>query len=230
MKKSHYKFTAFIIFLLPAAALIISYLGLGERSEPALMNAAINSTISDVNNIVMNVYLNFRLFDTVFEAMLLIICVMGVLQFSSFNDAENTHIIPVKKQGHNFSNLMTDGVKLLYPFVLLVGVYIILSGLDSPGGGFQGGAIIAAIAMSYHFSTRKQMITVNKAATAEKAMFFLFLLLSTLFFILKDMGEMYRAYLIILNIIIGIKVFCGFVMIYMLFMQKSDGSEERQWK
>lgn len=212
-----YKLTASIFFILICTALFLPYFSLGERSEPLLMTETIN-TIRQIDNIVMSVYLDYRLFDTVFEAMLLIICVMGVLQFSSFNSAENKFLAHRRQKSHNFSSLMTDGLNVLYPFIMLFGVYIILSGLDSPGGGFQGGAVIAAIVMSFHLSTKKNLISLKRAETVEKIMFMLFILLASLFLTMGNMPQFYRAYLVIFNIIIAVKVFCGFIVIYMQFM------------
>jgi multicomponent Na+:H+ antiporter subunit B len=40
--------------------------------------------------------------------------------------------------------VLRAGADLLFPFLVTVGLYIILHGHLSPGGGFQGGAIIAA--------------------------------------------------------------------------------------
>ena len=34
--------------------------------------------------------------------------------------------------------------RLMTPFMLMFGAYVVVQGHDSPGGGFQGGVIIAA--------------------------------------------------------------------------------------
>jgi energy-converting hydrogenase B subunit I len=41
------------------------------------------------------------------------------------------------------SKLVRTGSDLLFPFVLIFGFYIILHGHLTPGGGFQGGAVVA---------------------------------------------------------------------------------------
>ena len=43
----------------------------------------------------------------------------------------------------NMSNLVRTGAGLLMPFVLVFGFYIVIHGHLTPGGGFQGGAVIA---------------------------------------------------------------------------------------
>jgi multicomponent Na+:H+ antiporter subunit B len=41
------------------------------------------------------------------------------------------------------SKLVRIGADLIYPFALIFGLYIILHGHLTPGGGFQGGAVVA---------------------------------------------------------------------------------------
>lgn len=217
----NYKINSIIMILLMAFALFVSYFSLGERQIPLLFETSLASEIEGVQNFVMNIYLRYRLFDTLFEAMLLLVCVMGVLQFSSLNAKENNFIEKNRSQLKNFSELMSEGLKTVYPLVFLFGIYIIIFGLNSPGGGFQGGAIVAAIIMSLHLSTGKSIMTVENAIKLEKVMFILLLIISSIFFILGfPHGKLYIYFLIIINVIIGIKVFCGFVIIYLHFMHK----------
>jgi multicomponent Na+:H+ antiporter subunit B len=42
------------------------------------------------------------------------------------------------------SEILDAACRMLIPFILLFAVYVIAHGHDSPGGGFQGGAILAA--------------------------------------------------------------------------------------
>jgi len=43
--------------------------------------------------------------------------------------------------------LLTTGSRLLVPLILLLGAYVFVNGHLTPGGGFQGGAIIASAAL-----------------------------------------------------------------------------------
>ena len=219
-----YKLAALLVSLVFGCALFVGYFSLGERHTPALFIDILNNNLvyTGVENIVMTVYLNYRLFDTIFEAMLLLICVMGVLQFSELSPKENNFIEQIrktKKEAH-FSPLMKDSLRGIYPFVFLFGVYIIISGINTPGGGFQGGAIIAAIIMSLHLSTGRSIITVEKAIVLEKIMFIFMLILATSFLIWGNGFSpfWYRTYLVFINLIIGVKVFSGFVILYLQFM------------
>ncbi|MFP4631945.1 MAG: MnhB domain-containing protein [Halobacteriales archaeon] len=42
------------------------------------------------------------------------------------------------------SPVVTTTTRVVVPFALTYGVYVVLHGADSPGGGFQGGAIAAS--------------------------------------------------------------------------------------
>ncbi|PON17005.1 sodium:proton antiporter [Candidatus Entotheonella serta] len=42
------------------------------------------------------------------------------------------------------SSILDAACRLPVPFILLFAVYVVIHGHDSPGGGFQGGAILAA--------------------------------------------------------------------------------------
>jgi multicomponent Na+:H+ antiporter subunit B len=45
------------------------------------------------------------------------------------------------------SSILDAACRLPVPFIILFAVYVVIHGHDSPGGGFQGGAILAATIM-----------------------------------------------------------------------------------
>ena len=56
------------------------------------------------------------------------------------------------------SLILKTGCKLLFPFILLLGIYIFIHGHLTPGGGFQGGAIIASgFLLNYLGCSRKRI-------------------------------------------------------------------------
>jgi multicomponent Na+:H+ antiporter subunit B len=121
--------------------------------------------------------------------------------------------------------------RLLYPVMLLFGLYIILNGHLSPGGGFQGGAIIAtAILILYYIDISKE-IDVHTIITIEKILFLLLVFISFISFFTRgelmtnfiplDGGiEIKQIYLYILNIIIGAKVALGLVAVFTSFLKE----------
>ena len=56
-----------------------------------------------------------------------------------------------------FENIIVDLVcRTMIPFILLFGFYVVAHGHSSPGGGFQGGAILAASVMLLRLSMGKE--------------------------------------------------------------------------
>ena len=105
-------------------------------------------------NIVTGMILDYRAFDTLGESSVLFTAAMVVLfllrkdkdsaQYSQLAQSmeENPH-------SDTFYEPKSDAILqktafILVPVVLLLGVYVVLNGHLSPGGGFSGGAIMGA--------------------------------------------------------------------------------------
>lgn len=50
------------------------------------------------------------------------------------------------------SEVIMSAVRVVVPFVLTFGLYITFHGADSPGGGFQGGALVGAVVLMLAFA------------------------------------------------------------------------------
>ncbi len=50
----------------------------------------------------------------------------------------------MKTNNKSMSRLVRNTADLLFPFILVFGFYVVLHGHLTPGGGFQGGAVIAS--------------------------------------------------------------------------------------
>ena len=180
-------------------------------------------------NLVTAIYLDYRLFDSLFEAGILLVAVSGVLWISQHNIKEKNATFMMDKQ--KTPELFITFGRLLYPVMLLFGLYIILNGHLSPGGGFQGGAIVAtAILILYYIDISKE-IDVKTIITIEKILFLL--LISISFFSFFTRGEVMtnfiplngdiaykQIYLYLLNIIIGAKVALGLVAVFTSFLKE----------
>ena len=89
-----------------------------------------------VANAVTTVVVYFRGFDTLGEIAVLFLASLGIgLMLHSNNRC-------TLKTESNF--ILQTASKLLFPIIMLFGVYIMVYGHLSPGGGFQGGVIIAS--------------------------------------------------------------------------------------
>ena len=96
---------------------------------------ASNMAISGVENPVTAVLLNFRGYDTLLEIGVLLLAALGV--FSAVPS-------PVILSKSTPSPILILLLRLLLPFIVLAGGYILWIGKYAPGGAFQAGAILAA--------------------------------------------------------------------------------------
>jgi len=89
-----------------------------------------------VANAVTTVVVYFRGFDTLGEIAVLFIAALGIgLLLTSHREHHN-------KVESSF--ILRTAAKLLFPIITLFGIYVMIYGHLSPGGGFQGGVIIAS--------------------------------------------------------------------------------------
>lgn len=102
-------------------------------------------------NIVSGMILDYRAFDTLGESHVLftaLICVMILLRVDSKNQRQGFEDYFFTMKETYFATdrdmiLRTIGM-LLVPCIFVYGVYILLNGQNSPGGGFSGGAVIGS--------------------------------------------------------------------------------------
>jgi len=96
-------------------------------------------------NIVTGMILNYRGFDTLGETTVLFIatcCVMILLLVDEKESERLDHIDEVFEPHED--TILSRIATVLFPAILVFGVYILMNGHLSPGGGFSGGAVIGA--------------------------------------------------------------------------------------
>jgi multicomponent Na+:H+ antiporter subunit B len=180
-------------------------------------------------NLVSAIYLDYRLFDSLFEASILLIAVSGVMWISQHTIKEKNATFMLDKQ--KTPELFITFSRLLYPVMLLFGMYIVINGHLSPGGGFQGGAIIATAILILYYIDISKSIKVDTILTIEKILFIL--LLSIAFLSVFTRNEVFTnfmpldattaqksIFLIVLNILIGAKVSLGLIAIFTAFLKE----------
>jgi len=89
-------------------------------------------------NLVAGVYLAGRLYDTIFELIVFSIAVLGV-RFYLSERKPATRPAPIPE-----SHVLRTSAEVLFPFILLLGIYLAAYGGLSPGGGFAGGTVAAS--------------------------------------------------------------------------------------
>ncbi len=119
------------------------------------------------------------------------------------------------------SRIVKTVSRMLFPFILLFGIYIILYGHLSPGGGFQGGVILAMavllIFITYGWGRLEKFVPY--LSSVETFGVILFVIVGTLGIasgkqFLTNLGT-----IPVLNIIIGLKVFVGLILMFLLLIK-----------
>jgi multicomponent Na+:H+ antiporter subunit B len=88
-------------------------------------------------NIVTSVVLAYRGLDTLGELTILFVSALAAGLVLG-------HPRPEARRDPQAGFILRTGADLLFPFLLALGAYIIIHGHLTPGGGFQGGTILAA--------------------------------------------------------------------------------------
>ena len=120
----------------------------------------------------------------------------------------------------NHSTIIQTTAKILLPFIIIFGGYVVINGADSVGGGFQGGAIIASAFIVRWLINPEQDIDLKYIKMAER-IFLLALIALGMLFIGRLMQMPYlhgRIWMISINILIGVKVTCGLTIIFYRFV------------
>lgn len=118
------------------------------------------------------------------------------------------------------SKIVNNTLNLIYPVIIMFGIYVIVNGHISPGGGFQGGAVLAGVFIIRFFSDTSLPFSLHRLNQLEKFLY-LMLLISGIVYSLVFFGNfsthIKSFYLILMNSLIGIKVFCGLSIIFFRF-------------
>ncbi len=182
-----------------------------------------------VANAVTTVVVYFRGFDTLGEIAVLFIASFGIgLMLTSQTHGDKNKVK---------SNFMLQlGARLLFPIIILFGVYVMTFGHLSVGGGFQGGVIIASAVLlmfvsSNHFHLSHRVVEVLETfAGISYVMIGLIGLIVVDSFLgnflphnISQLGLLLSGGIVpIIYIIIGIKVGSEMSLIVQNMLQRSD--------
>ncbi|MFU8780111.1 MAG: Na(+)/H(+) antiporter subunit B [Kiritimatiellia bacterium] len=112
----------------------------------------------------------------------------------------------------NESLILQISISLLYPFVLLFGFYIIWNGYATPGGGFQGGSILATLFVARYIVYPVEDFNSHRMHLIERVFLSLILILPALL-LFSGLITQYPAlripYLRLMDILIGVEVTFG---------------------
>ena len=142
---------ALLLILLTA----VSYLPpVGAADNPASNEVAakyIEDGLQDTGavNIVTGMILDYRAFDTFGESNVVFIATCTVLILLRSDKKKDKRRAEAEQRREKHYEPKDDSILqrvtfLLFPIIVIFGIYVILNGHISPGGGFSGGAIIGA--------------------------------------------------------------------------------------
>ena len=207
-------FTAFLfglfLFFMPVGELNV-YL---KEQYLALFRDDVGGT-----NAVTSIYLGYRVYDTLFEALVLIVSVIAVshVSYSSDMEAKDGKHSEVER-----SVVVNAVMHIIPPVVLLFGIYLIANGHLTAGGGFQGGLFIAAFFVCRYLIYDVYDLPIAKLFRMEEFIFsFAVLLVIFVIFLgtFAFLPPIFRyIYLISMNLLIGMKVGCGFILLFHRFI------------
>jgi multicomponent Na+:H+ antiporter subunit B len=188
----------------------------------------LNSNETSTANAVTSVVTYFRGLDTLGEVTILFLSIFGIgLGLEGYKDKLNIFA---------FSNqLLKIAVDILFPLIILFGFYIIIHGHLTPGGGFQGGVIIASafllmfLAKNDDFNLNHKIISLAEALSGAGFILLAFLgLLFTDRFLgnllpLGSVGNLFSGGIIpLIYIFVGIKVSAEITALVEYFIRIKD--------
>ncbi len=223
--------TSVLIFILLLG--VVELPPFGEASNPSnneVMQYYIANTTNDTGakNIVTGIILDYRAYDTFIEASVLFTAIISIIMLLKENP-QKIHLKPSYE-----SQILKEISKAFIPFIYIFGVYVVLFGHLSPGGGFAGGTILgASLILSYlvnGYANVRTKLTYNRLIKSMSLSLILYGLLKGYSFItggshldfpqmpLGTPGNILSGGLILpLNILVGVLVSITIYIFYILF-------------
>ena len=189
-------------------------------------------------NIVAGMILDYRAFDTFGESCVLFValcCVLVLLRVDADEDPRSLAREAVYDRSYEPKNdtILQQTAKVMVPMIVLFGIYVVLNGHLSPGGGFSGGAIIGTglilYLTAYGFAQTEKFMTERlvKLLSVGALTFYCFAKSYSFYTGANHLpsvittgtpGAILSAGLIVyLNICVGIVVACTMYSFYVLF-------------
>ena len=186
-------------------------------------------------NAVAGMILDYRAFDTFGESTVLFAATMSVL-FLLQSRPEKHRLRVYRDQPSD--RLLQGAVRIIFPFILLFGIYVVLNGHLSPGGGFSGGAVLGAGMILYSAAFGCQRLAAVFSPEHSSKIIIIGLLIyaalkSFSFFTGANQmeinipkgtpGNLFSAgFILPLNICVGIIVACTVFTFFLLFSEGDD--------
>ena len=227
-----FKYIPHFLFAVGLCGLFIFFLPeVSEYAYADLRDRYLLMFMADVGgqNAVTAIYLGYRVYDTLFEALLLVIAVVAVLHLSWF---ERTEVSDGRQSEIKHSRMTRFTMRIICPIILLFGIYLVLNGHISAGGGFLGGLAFASFLVCRYLVLGVYDLPIEKVIKYEELVFINILVLPILavftgFSYLIGRSEMFNhIYLIAMNGLVGMKVAFGFFVLFYRYIAIERMPEE----
>jgi len=210
-----------LIFAIGLCALFLYFVPTGYAFTD-LRDQYLRLFMEDVGgeNAVTAIYLGYRVYDTLFEALLLVISVVAVSHVSWFSSEQ----VPDGRHSEIENSRMTKfTMRIICPIILLFGAYLIMNGHISAGGGFLGGLAFASFFICRFLVLGIYDLPIKKIIKMEELVFVNITILPILaiftgvVYLVADVALtplVQDVYLIAMGALVGMKVACGFFILF----------------
>ena len=124
------------------------------------------------SNVVASVVITYRGFDTLGEVTVLFVAAIGLAALLYTEKRGQP-----RREVESASLIVFTGCRFLFPLILLFGAYIFVHGHLTPGGGFQGGAIVASGFLLIYLGCRGRMLSAGRLSALESLSGLLFVVI-----------------------------------------------------
>jgi len=213
------KFIPPLLFALALGGLFVYFVPTGYAAYE-LRNQYLQMFMIDVGgtNAVTAIYLGYRVYDTLFEALLLVVAVVAVTHVSWLSLDQ----IPSGRHSEIENSAMAKfTMRIICPIILLFAAYLIMNGHISAGGGFLGGLTIASFFICRYLVLDIYDLPIKKVMKLEELVFINITVLPILaiftgvVYVVAGITPLFQhIYLIAMSSLVGMKVACGFFILF----------------
>ena len=206
-----------LILAVSAGFLIYATIGTPGVDTAPLRQAVMQNYLDSPQIVspVTSILLNYRVFDTVLEAAMLLISVLAVVHLTDTAGKHGATSYPAINLAHP---TLRTGIRVLMPMFVVIGLALVAGDPFTPGGGFQGGGVLAALVVGRYLIRPYGGGRTNAMENLEKIVFVVFVL-SVLGYVALDLRSdaSYAPFMIAMNTLLGVKVFCGLSIMFLFF-------------
>ena len=129
--------------------------------EPFRVFDHVRDSVREVRVRIIIEHHNHPFFDTLVEVTVLFVAAIGLSAVLATRRKKE------KREIQSASLVLYTGCRFLFPLILLFGSYIFIHGHLTPGGGFQGGSIVASAFVLIYLGCRGKRVNKTGSKTVE---------------------------------------------------------------